>query len=267
MNETNSAVEKPGCNDWTWILVLANTAIVLLLIFGIRAILRLFGTFASSVSVGPVAALIPIGWVLSLTGVIAANKAGSGKLRVLGLVVSGLTLIFHSALLVGLATIFVFTPTERFLIPDGYIGDVYVVHNIADGEANNRTSSGISYRVPSNGVLLTRGPVYRGAISPKYYYERGDSTLKRIRTYWPSTIARTAENLADDKSYGVYFLRVGSLSILQSPGIPDDNVPQCPVEYEMFYVGTKANLLAGNHQKDLSSYLKGHSVVCGDRKH
>ncbi len=76
--------------------------------------------------------------------------------------------------------------------------------------------------------------------------------LERIRNFWPTTIHPTAENLANDRDIGVFFPRTGTFT----------DPKGCSVEYQLFYVGTKAHLLRRNKQLDISAHLQGHPVGC-----
>lgn len=208
---------------------------------------------AAEVSGWPLFILLPIGEILSLAGVLAARKMDSRTLRRLGLIVNGSTLSFHSIILVGMAILFVRIPRERFLIPEGYMGDIYVIHSIAEGEPEVRTSREVTYRIPREGILVTQAPMNHGFTRSLYYYERGDGALKRIWNEWNTTIQRTPENVANNKDVGIFFPRTGS-GQYGSEG--------CSIELEEFSVGTRAYLLAQNRERDLTQYLKEHIARC-----
>lgn len=251
-----------GNNRWLWILTFSNVAIIFLLIFVIRAILSAIGAFAAYVSAWPLVALVLLGGVLSLVGVVVARRADSSTPRRIGCVVNGSILAFHSiCIVVGLAAS-VLIPRERFLIHEGYMGDVYVVHSVAGGEPERRTFWGVTYRIPQDGILCTLAPMNRGITRSAYYYERGDGTVERIPNFWPTTIHRTPTNLANDKDLGVFFPHSGNLEFLMGPGGKAGSSAKCSAEYEEFYVGTQAYLLSNHREKDLGSYLREHSV-CG----
>ena len=169
-----------------WILTIINVALAFLLILMIRAMLFAIGAFAASVSGWPLFVLQPLGMALSLIAVLVAKRVDSRGPRRLGFLVNGSTLALHSTLLFGMAAMFIGIPQERFLIPEGYVGDVYVVHNIPDCEPEKRMFWGVTYRIPRDGILCTRAPTNRGMTRPVYYYERPDGTLERIRHSWPT---------------------------------------------------------------------------------
>jgi len=81
----------------------------------------------------------------------------------------------------------------------------------------------------------------------RYYYEKQNGSLVQIRNFWP-TKSFDAENLANHKDLGVFFPRTGKFT--------DAN--GCSVQFEQFYVGTKAHLLSQYRQIDLARYFRDH---------
>jgi hypothetical protein len=241
---------------WLWILTLLNIAIASLLILGIRAMLFALRAFAAYVSGWPVLVLTPLGIALSVIGILVGKRTNSQVPRRLGFVINGSALALHSIIILGIIAIFMGVRRQRFLIPEGYRGDIYVIHNVEDGEPEKRNFGQVTYRIPRDGILRTQAPIIRGLTTTAYYYVRDDGTLERIRYTWLTTIHRTPENLADDKHPGVFFPRSGKYGTSSN---------KCVVEFELFYVGTKAYLLSGYQQKDLGRYLKEHPVTCADR--
>ncbi len=255
-----------GRYKWLWILTIINVTLAFLLLLAIRATLFAIGAFAAYVSTSPLFVLLLLGMAFSLIGVLVAKRVDSRRPRYLGFLANGSTLALHSILLFGMAVMFIGIPQERFLIPEGYVGDVYVVHSIPDGEPEKRMVWGVTYRIPREGILCTRAPMKRGMTRPVYYYERPDGTLKRIRHFWPTTINRTPENLANDRDLGVFFPRTGKRSLFRLSPTLASHSEDCSIEYQQFYVGTKAFLLSKHeHKDDLGRYLSEHSVKCSGR--
>ena len=67
----------------------------------------------------------------------------------------------HLFIIFGLAFLFISSTKERFLIPDGYKGDVYVIYGVRDGETVNKTRWAVTYRIPKDGVLRVQEPMIR----------------------------------------------------------------------------------------------------------
>lgn len=240
---------------WLWILTLVNIAIASLLILGIRAMLFALRAFAAYVSGWPLL-VVPLGAVLSVIGILFSKRTNLRVPRRLGFVINGSTLALHSIIILSVIAISIGVQRQRFLVPEGYQGDIYVIHNVQDGEPEKRTFGQVTYRIPLDGILRSRTPLTHGLTTSTYYYEHRDGTLERIRYKWLTTIPRTPENLANDKDLGVFFPRSGSTR---------SSSAKCSVVFEQFYVGSKAYLLSGNQQKDLGRYLREHPVNCGDR--
>jgi hypothetical protein len=65
-------------------------------------------------------------------------------------------------------------PDEQFLIPEGYQGDVCVVFGIPSAEGVVPWDSGLTYRIPADGVLFVRNPIRLGSKRFEYDYARKD---------------------------------------------------------------------------------------------
>jgi hypothetical protein len=207
--------------------------------------------FSPYVSGWPLFVLLPLGVVLSIVGLKVSGTAASSIARRIGYLANGCVLAVHAVVIIAAAAIFFRSTQEQVILPDGYKGDVYIIHGAADGQPS-KTRWGVTYRIPADGILPTPEPPPSGLTWKKYYYERQDGALERIRNFWPTTIHRTAENVANDKDVGVFFPRAGTFT--DSTG--------CTVRYELFYVGTKAYLLSKYTRNDLRRYVRDHPAVC-----
>jgi len=172
---------------------------------------------------------------------------GSRGWRWLGLIVNGAAMLLYAAIIVGIGALLISTTSRRFIIPNGYKGDVYVIYPTADsGSAEHE--AGHIFRIPSDGVLYATTPMTEGLTRDEFYYERGDGVRNRITSIWNTTIERTPENLANDRDTGVFFPHSGTIA--DSTG--------CTLQYEAFYVGTKAYLLSGYAPRATNQFAKGH---------
>jgi hypothetical protein len=157
------------------------------------------------------------------------RRLASRGWRISGYVLHGGILTINAAIVLGVAALYFGSTTKRFLIPEGYKGDVYVIYNASDGVPERRTRWHVTYVVPSDGILRTQGAMTRNFTKSEYFYQRPDGTLEKIRNFWPSTIPETAENLSNDKDLGVYFPRTGTGTYSNG----------CAIKYDQFLSGQK----------------------------
>ena len=236
---------------WLWTITLANVATAILLILAIYGVTLALAVIAPEISSWPLFVSLAIGVALSVVGLKLAAKVTSPSSRRIGYLVNGSALTLNIFIICGIAALFIGSTKERFIVPSGYKGDVYIIYNRVDGEPVSGTRWAVTYRIPPDGILRTRAPMLRRWTRTECYYQLQSGTLERIRNSWPSTIHPTQENLANDKDMGVYFPRTGRFT----------DSAECSVEYEQFYVGTKAHLLTKYHETNLARYL--HSLPGG----
>jgi len=235
-----------------WIVTVASVTATTLLVLFIYAILMALGAFAAYVTTWPLLVLLPVSLTLSITGLWIARKAPSGKARWICFVLNGCALTIPTSVTLYIGTLFLGATREKYIIPVGYKGDIYVIHGIPGGKPLEKMFWGVTYRIPSDGVLLTQAPTVHNFTRTKYYYELGDGTLRRIEYEWYSTVGDTPGNRANNRDIGMYFPRSGSI-----------NDPSgCQFEYDEIYVGTMADILSNPKEKDLSSYLREHPATC-----
>ena len=124
--------------------------------------------------------------------------------------------------------------SEIHLIPDGYVGWVAVAFRAVNGELPMNEGDARLYRIPKTGVLLTQAEPNRGT-SPawKFFFEGADGTRTPIQLVWASPVADTPGNRADP-TIGIFALGHG-----RAPG----GVARCQVEFDMYFIGTRAQLL------------------------
>lgn len=230
-------------SKWLWIVTLANIAVAGLLNTPLAEIWP------------PLYILVPIGLALCVAGLRFKKGVVSRASRRIASVINWCAFVFYLVLILLLATSFGNT-TARFLIPDGYEGEFYVVRAL-DGESLNKTWGGawfgvtrvVTYRIPQDGILRIREPEHEGGTLEyyEYYYERRDGSLQRI-----SSSIYVPKQLQEDKSIGDDHVGVFSLhtgSFMEPTGC---------VDFDHYYVGTKANLLAKEQRNDLGRYVHDH---------
>jgi hypothetical protein len=124
---------------------------------------------------------------------------------------------------------------EIHLIPKGYVGWVTIAFRGANGEAPAYEDDARVYRIPQGGVLITQAEPNVGS-SPawRFFVENPGWARTPIVLIWPTTVHDTEANRVDP-SVGIFYIRRGR----QQAG----HVP-CDVEYDQYFVGTKAQLLS-----------------------
>jgi len=247
-------------NIRVWILSLGNLALAILAILIVLGMLGAMAAMAPYIYSWPLVVALSVGIALSVSGILVARRTDSLLSRRVGILVNASTLGLHSIIAVGFLAFVVSTllssRRERFLIPAGYMGDVYVLYNVADGAPATQAHGEATFRVPRDGVVRVEGPMFLGPTRTAYFYEHSDGTLEKIDNLWLSTIPETPENLADRKDIGVFFPRSGT---------GQGSATACPVQFEQFYVGTKAYLLSEYHEKDVNQYLAQHPIPCAGK--
>lgn len=239
-----------------WILTFANLGVVVLLILVLYGLMLGLAVLAPVIFTTPVAVTLLIGVTLSLLTLRYVRRVDARRSRYAAYFLNGGALLLYSTIVVVIAATFFGSTEARFLIPDSYQGDVYVIHDVHDGQAEERTGRQVTFRIPHDGIFRTKAPITSGWTRTKYFYVRSDGGLKEITNFWPTTIPNTPENLANHKDIGVFFPRSGEMTI----------TGQCPVHYEQFYVGTRAYLLSSYKEADLGRYLRNHPVSCDSTK-
>ena len=118
---------------------------------------------------------------------------------------------------------------EIHLIPDGYVGPVFIVQEWPDGQPERYEEGRRLYEIPADGLLLTQFSSNDGIIDDRYYYVSPSGERREIvgRSY--STIHDTPENRADTTVL-IHGLGVG---IMGSASVP----------YQQYLVGTKTDIL------------------------
>ena len=129
----------------------------------------------------PLLTLLAIGLPMSVVGLRLTTNLGSRGWRWFGLIINGASIALYAAVIIGGGVLVISTTNRRFIVPEGYTGDVYIIYNAADGKPATTHQAGVTLRIPSSGILYTTAPMVGGLIRDEYYYERGDGTQRRIR--------------------------------------------------------------------------------------
>jgi hypothetical protein len=218
-------------------------ALVILVLYGT---LLALSALAPEISSWQLLTLLAIGVPISIVGLWLTRNLGSRIWRWLGLIINGAAIALYAAIIIGIGVLLARTTNRRFIIPEGYKGDVYIFYSDRTGKPATHHAI-VTFRIPSDGNLFTTEPMVEGWTRDDYYFQSRNGTQRRIENLWSTTVQRTPDNLANDKDIGIFFPRSGTIG--DSSG--------CTVKYEEFYVGTKAYLLSGYAEKDTNQILKG----------
>ncbi len=220
---------------WFWAIVLANGAVCVLLLALLYGILSALSRFAAGIESWALAAsggLLALGVALSIVSPPIAKVAPKRLNRYLGYGVNGGALVIYLVLLAGVAFVWVQTSRRLFLVPAGFQGDLYLVHDSNAMQRNPLWRT--TYSFPSDGVLETprQNPQM---FSDKYEYIHSDGHTQELKDAGPGTLQDTPENRSNTSEVVTYFGRTAQ------PNGPND----CYVEE--ISIGTRAFLLARHH--------------------
>lgn len=152
---------------------------------------------------------------------------------------------------------------EIHLIPAGYMGNVYIFHNVPDGVPLKREGRARVYEIPEDGILRSQSPENPGwHFKPQYFYVTPDGKREEITGYWTSSLHDTPEN-REDKTVGIFAPSTGSLSGIRIEKGESITTPEynCDIRYGQYYVGTKLFRLRNRDlEKDLHAYVREHPI-------
>jgi len=200
-----------------WILLICQ-----ILLLGI-SVLLLFSLFlamaamAAGIEGWPFYTDILLVIAVGCLGIIVSRKYPPGNLRGFALVLHGsaLGLCFLCLSLSGWSWFHAYR--RRFLLPDKFQGTVTLFHS-SQGVAPNKTWWRTTYRIPSDGILVTSDPPLAGGETfiDEYLYVKSDGRFATITDVGPGTLADTTANRGDDSR----FIRI--IQLLEAAGMPLD---------------------------------------------
>lgn len=132
-----------------------------------------------------------------------------------------------------------------YLIPDGYVGSFYILFNIPQGEPPQYEAGTRVYEIPGDGMLLMQSAPnegWKGSDSSLFFYVEPDGSRTQITERWTTSLKDTPKNRYDDRVtvFG------GGVGIFEP-------IRHCQITETGFYVGTRAQALAGVGAFDLFS--------------
>lgn len=125
---------------------------------------------------------------------------------------------------------------ETHLIPEGYVGPVYIVQDQMTGEPEEYEEGRRLYRIAADGVLLTQFGPNDGYQSDRFYRVGTDGERREITARSYSNVHDTPANRADT-TIGVH---LGGVGVIGRESVP----------YTYYFVGSKADLLEWDSGRD-----------------
>jgi hypothetical protein len=238
---------------WPWIFSLSAVFLLFLGVVIAAATFLALAAMAPEITAWPLPVTLFLGLVIGIAGIIVADRKPR---RPVPLIISAVAATLHGLALVGIGAfvlnIILTSIEQRFVIPDGYTGEIVLIYDMADGVPEKRSApQTIIYDIPASGLLATRGQPVRSWQRNRYFYRKSDGSLTEIYGQWYTTIHDTPENRSD-QSIGIYL--VGGIGQSLGNG--------CSYEFSSFLVGTKGSMLGMRTRKNISERMQEAGVSC-----
>ena len=233
-----------------WGLLAVDLASLLVLLLAVYGIYEALGAFAAGVVMWPLFASLGAGTPSAIAG-LGNPKVPPGTGRSIGGLFHGLALVLYLAVIFCLGWSWFHMLHRRFLLPDRFQGEIFVLH-VPAGSPAMKSWWRSTYTVPPTGILLTSEPPIEGGerFSDTFYYVQPGGRLRSIPHVGLGTPPSTPESRSDT-SHVYYFEEVGSTTNALACHVPDDEIA----------VGTKASLLSRDATA-LAAYLAEHPGLC-----
>jgi len=237
-----------------WILTVANGLVLFgLLPLTIFGMMLAMAAMAPEIEAWPILTIACVGAALTSLGIYFTKGAQTLPQRWSGYVVHGGSIAIYILLTVIWVSSWARTTRRMFVLPVGFKGDLYVLHNLS-GQKSTTGHWRTTYLVPPDGILVTGDPMPQ-SMNDEYAYQLPDDRTTRITDLELTTIPDNPANRQDREHPIVFFPRTGSTTVRSG----------CTVQFEQVYVGTKADLLTNYKGSDLESYIEQHPRLCATK--
>lgn len=152
-----------------------------------------------------------------------------------------------------------------YLIPDGYVGSLYIIFNAPNGQPPKYEGDSRVYEIPPSGVLVTQMDANEGWIESsriQYFYVNDTNERTPISEHITSTIHDTPEN-RKDKQIIIFGGGLGEV----------EPINNCQINDQSFAIGSKSDLLDSKNMFDIFDAIKLKNSdgkffddMCPDRK-
>lgn len=148
---------------------------------------------------------------------------------------------------------------EIYLVPEGYIGELYIVYGVEEGQPERFSEDGERlFEFDETGVLLTQfsgdNPGYVNHDVRKFFYDKKNKWLRIPLIF--GIIEKTEETIADPTIYA-QISGLGSHS--KGWDIP------CEYTYRTFYIGNAKQTYDGEGDFDIFDYYDKYGFPCGNK--
>jgi hypothetical protein len=191
---------------WFWTITAANTAVCVLLIGLLYLMLSALAAFAAGVEARPVFVLFGVGVLLTAISWPLTRAVPTRPKRWVGYGLNGGAFLVYLMLFVAAAGIWIHVTRRLFLVPAGFQGTLYLVHDSNQRQGERKSFRRTRYLFPSDGVLETPDPAPT-SFSDEYRYIYPDGHTQKLSDAGPGTLQDTPENRADMTEVVTYFGR------------------------------------------------------------
>ena len=165
-----------------------------------------------------------------------------------------LALLSVITVVIGGAAVLLLTRTpapsrRRFLIPQSFSGQVYLIHKSGYHGPDTVRDSVQTVTVPANGIVVTELRMPAG-YDDTYF----DVTATGARAQLPEQTLGVIENTPKNRNDPRRLIFNPNAGILE--------LPHCKVVFESFYVGTRGFLSSDPHSQVLEVFAQSHPEVC-----
>jgi len=136
---------------------------------------------------------------------------------------------------------------ESYILPDGYIGSFYIIHNARNGMKHNIDDGVLIYEIPDKGILISQMPANYGWIDSSdinFYYQQANGERSKINGRITTSIR---DNLKNRENSELIIWGGGT-------GMYEHQDISCALTYSSFSIGTRKDILDGVNYFDFEEF-------------
>jgi len=146
-----------------------------------------------------------------------------------------------------------------YLLPYGYVGTFFIITDIPTGSPVEYEGKSRVYRIPANGVLLTRFSFNRGwykSTDVEFYFLNKDGSRTLIPHRWFGSLPDTTENKNDKE---IYIFPGGTGTLGLGHRSADHH---CKITFVKYAVATKPQVIKGIKEINLDEFFSRPPFPC-----